>query len=119
MRSRLPSFPAGFASTFASKLLALSTSFDGTDASYAFDQEQPDQLWVGRRDDNRIVLHDPNNLADAARRLARLPAGHPQGYQDAFSAFVADVYAAVRGQMPDGMPTFQDGLRAASSQRLS
>ena len=37
-------------------------SFDGTDASYAFDQEQPDQVWVGRRDENRIVLRDPNTL---------------------------------------------------------
>ena len=77
-------------------------SFDGTDASYAFDQEQPDQMWVGRRDENRIVLRDPNNLSPAAGRLARLPAGHPQGYQDAFSAFVADVYAAVRGRSPTG-----------------
>jgi predicted dehydrogenase len=89
-------------------------SFDGTDASYAFDQEQPDQVWVGRRDENRIVLRDPNTLDATARRLARLPAGHPQGYQDAFSAFVADVYAAVRGQKPDGLPTFDDGLRAAA-----
>ena len=32
----------------------------------------------------------------------------------AFSAFVADVYAAVRGQKPDGLPTFDDGLRAAA-----
>jgi predicted dehydrogenase len=89
-------------------------SFDGTDASYAFDQEEPDQMWVGRRDENRIVLRDPNNLGAAASRLARLPAGHAQGYQDAFSAFVADVYAAVRGQKPDGLPTFEDGLRAAN-----
>jgi predicted dehydrogenase len=89
-------------------------SFDGTKASYSFDQEQPDQLWVGGLDENRIVLRDPATLSAAARRLARLPAGHPQGYQDAFSAFVADVYAAVRGQKPDGLPTFDDGLRAAA-----
>jgi predicted dehydrogenase len=89
-------------------------SFDGTDASYSFDQEQPDQMWVGRRDENRIVLRDPNNLEAAARRLVRLPAGHPQGYQDAFSAFVTDVYAAARGQKPDGLPTFNEGLRAAA-----
>ena len=89
-------------------------SFDGTDASYAFDQEQPNQIWVGRRDENRLVLRDPNNLSPAAGRLTRLPAGHPQGYQDAFSAFVADVYAAVRKEKPDGLPTFADGLRAAT-----
>ena len=35
------------------------------------------------------------------------------GYQDAFDAFVADAYAAVTGAVPDGLPTFGDGLRAA------
>jgi predicted dehydrogenase len=42
-----------------------------------------------------------------------LPPGHPQGYQDSFNAFVADTYAAVQGQKPEGLPTFRDGLRAA------
>jgi predicted dehydrogenase len=35
------------------------------------------------------------------------------GYQDAFNAFVADAYAAIRGERLDGLPTFTDGLRAA------
>ena len=42
-----------------------------------------------------------------------MPAGHPQGYQDCFDAFVADTYAALAGDAPDGLPTFADGLRAA------
>ena len=49
----------------------------------------------------------------AASAYSRLPAGHPQGYQDAFNAYVADVYASVAGNPPDGLPTFADGLRAA------
>lgn len=33
--------------------------------------------------------------------MQTLPAGHPLGYQDAFTAFVADVYAAIRtGEIP-------------------
>jgi predicted dehydrogenase len=84
-------------------------SVDGTDASFSFDQEQPETLWVGGRDENRLVLRDPSQLAAEAGRLARLPGGH----QDAFSAFVADVYASVRGAQPEGVPTFEDGLRAA------
>ena len=35
------------------------------------------------------------------------------GYQDAFNAFVRDAYAAIRGEAPEGLPTFADGLRAA------
>jgi predicted dehydrogenase len=53
-------------------------------------------------------------MSPAAARYAVVPPGHPQGYQDCFDAFVADVYAAVRdGTPPDGLPTFADGLSAA------
>jgi predicted dehydrogenase len=89
-------------------------SFDGPVASYVFDQEVPDALWVGGVTENRIVPRGPDTLTSAAARsYARLPAGHPQGYQDSFTAFVSDVYSAVAGQKPDGLPTFTDGLRAA------
>jgi len=88
-------------------------SFDGQEASYSFDQEQPDSLWVGGTAVNRVVMRGPDTFSDAAAAYARLPAGHPQGYQDAFTAFVADVYATVAGRKPDGLPTFADGLRAA------
>ena len=78
-----------------------------------FDQERPESLWEGRRATSRLHVRDPETLSPAAARYSRLPAGHPQGYQDSFNAFVADVYAAVQGQEPDGLPTFRDGLRAA------
>ena len=44
-----------------------------------------------------------------------MPAGHPQGYQDCFDAFVADTYRAVAAgsaEAIDGLPTFADGVRA-------
>jgi predicted dehydrogenase len=88
-------------------------SFDGTAASYVFDQEQPDSLWVGGRRENRVVPRGPDTLSPPAAGYARVPAGHPQGYQDCFNAFVGDVYAATAGQCPDGLPTFDDGRRAA------
>jgi len=89
-------------------------SFDGTAASYAFDQEHPDVLWVGGRDENALVTRGPDTLTSpGAQRYARLPAGHPQGYQDCFNAFVVDAYAAVSGDRPEDLPTFEDGLRAA------
>ena len=55
----------------------------------------------------------PEHCRRAAARLAKLPAGHPQGYADRFDLFVDDVYAAVHGEVPDGVPRFGDGLRAA------
>ena len=87
---------------------------DGANEALAFDQEEPEALWVGRRENVTLIKRDPGALSPAAARLATLPAGHPQGYNDCFDAFVADAYAAVvTGEAPDGLPAFRDGLRAA------
>jgi predicted dehydrogenase len=87
-------------------------SFDGPDASYAFDQEVPESLWIGGRDQNVVLLRG-TGIGQPVSTYSRLPAGHPQGYQDAFNAYVEDVYAALAGNAPDGLPMFADGLRAA------
>jgi predicted dehydrogenase len=87
---------------------------DGARESLVFDQESPESLWCGRRDGATLVHRDPQHLSAPAARLATLPAGHPQGYADCFDLFVADVYAAIRGEeLADGVPVFEDGLRAA------
>ncbi len=85
----------------------------GSSESVAFDQEQPETLWVGRRRGSLLIPRDADQLAPDAARLVTTPAGHPQGYQDAFNAFVADSYAAIGSGAPDGLPRFEDGLRAA------
>lgn len=92
---------------------------DGTLGSAAFDQEQPESAWFGNERGAQIVVRDPALGFPDQRRLAVVPAGHPQGYLDAFAAFVADTYVAVRAQgdrsaWPEGLPTFADGARAAS-----
>jgi hypothetical protein len=69
---------------------------------------------VGGRNGSRTVVRDPAALAPAAARYATLPAGHPQGYGDCFDAFVADTYAAVSGDKPDGLPTLADGSAAVA-----
>jgi predicted dehydrogenase len=87
---------------------------DGAHEALEFNQEEPESLWVGTREYARLIKRDPEALSDAARPYATLPGGHPQGYGDCFNAFVAEVYRAVRtGELPDGLPQFADGLRAA------
>jgi predicted dehydrogenase len=87
---------------------------DGAKEALAFDQEQPETLWCGRRDTTTILRRDPETLSPPAARFSTLPAGHPQGYADCFDGFVADLYDAVRTGAPaDGLPLFADGLRAA------
>ncbi|WP_029150538.1 Gfo/Idh/MocA family protein [Microbacterium indicum] len=84
-----------------------------TSEAYRFEQERPGTLRIGRRGSTEILEQDPAALAPDAARLAHVPAGHPTGYQDAFNAFVRDAYAAIRGERPEGLPTFADGVRAA------
>lgn len=83
----------------------------GTVESIVFDQEEPETLWLGRRAGSELLRRDESLHADALR-LSVLPPGHPLGLQDAFNAFVDDTYAAIRGERRDGLPTFDDGLRA-------
>lgn len=85
----------------------------GSAGTVAFDQEQPEQLWLGGRERNAVLVRDPDILSPPAARYARLPAGHAQGYQDCFNSLISDIRAAIAGEVPDGLPTFADGLRAA------
>ena len=86
---------------------------DGSAGSAAFDQENPESFWTGTAEGSRVFVRDPDSGSPGQRRLSYLPAGHPQGYGDCFAAFVADTYAAIGGEQPDGMPTFADGVRSA------
>lgn len=85
----------------------------GTAQSIRFAQERPEELWLGRREGSQLVLRDPAADAPDSARLSIVPTGHPMGYQDAFTAFVVDAYAAIGGAASEGLPTFPDGLRAA------
>jgi predicted dehydrogenase len=85
----------------------------GERASLRFEQERPETLWLGRRERTETLWRDGAYLSPGAARHAVIPVGHPQGYLDCFDAFVADTYAAIGGDEPDGLPRFADGRRAA------
>ena len=88
-------------------------SFESPTESYVFDQEAPEALWIGGLASNQIVLRGVAEESVEAKAYSFLPAGHPQGYQDCFNAFVNDTYRSISGIQVDGVPTFTDGLRAA------
>lgn len=92
---------------------ALTLEIHGTRQSLRFEQERPEELWIGMREESRLLLRDPLTAAPDSARLQHVPSGHAMGYQDAFNGFIADVYAAIGGETPDGLPTFEDGLRSA------
>lgn len=93
---------------------ALSFEVSGSDAAIAFAQETPDELWLGRADGSVTLAREERVLSPDAARLSVVPSGHPMGYLDAFTAFARDTYARVRGEEPEGLPLFADGVRAAS-----
>jgi predicted dehydrogenase len=82
-------------------------------AAIAFDQEEPETLWYGRRDGALVLRRAPETLSAAAARLSAFPGGHPQGYGDCFAAFLTDVYDAIRTPGSPRFPTFEDGRVAA------
>jgi len=88
-------------------------SFESPTECFVFDQEAPDSLWVGGLDSNQIVMRGSMDESIDSKLFSYLPSGHPQGYQDCFNSMVGDTYKAISGQETSGLPTFEDGLRAA------
>ncbi|GAA1617300.1 Gfo/Idh/MocA family protein [Actinoplanes couchii] len=89
-------------------------SVEGETSSVQFDQENPDALWIGARAGNQVIPRGAEASHPDAAPYNPIPVGHPMGYQDCFTAFTGDVYRAIRGESVDGLPTFTDGLRAAT-----
>jgi predicted dehydrogenase len=91
----------------------LSIEIYGTKSGVAWDQERPDELWIGHRDSaNCVMVKDPSLLAPAARGYADLPGGHSEGYDDTFKQIFRRFYASIRdAHTPHDYPQFSDGLR--------
>jgi predicted dehydrogenase len=93
---------------------------NGSRASLRWEQERADELWVGCRDEaSKTIVRDPGLMSDEARRHTRLPAGHAEGWADAFRNLMASVYSFVAAGFnivgnadKIDFPTFEDGYRA-------
>jgi predicted dehydrogenase len=89
---------------------------EGTRAGLTWDQEAPTELLVRPADGpKQIVVKDPLANAESARRLSRYPAGHGEGYGQAFRNLFADVYDAIAGRPHAPFPTFRDGHRGVAA----
>jgi predicted dehydrogenase len=94
----------------------LSIEIYGTKCSVAWDQERPDELWIGQRNQpNQIIIKDPSLLKDKARSYADLPGGHSEGYDDTFKQVFRRFYASILepGSSAE-YPQMSDGLRQMS-----
>ena len=85
----------------------------GTKCGVAWDQEKPDELWIGNRNtNNQIIIKDPSLLKPQAKSYADLPGGHSEGYDDTFKQVFRRFYASIGdpSATPE-YPQFVDGLR--------
>ena len=85
----------------------------GSEATVAWNSEQPNELWIGHRNQaNQQLIRDPGLVSEAARAHISYPGGHNEGYEDSFKqSFKAfyDYIAAADFTAPEPFPTFADG----------
>ena len=91
----------------------LSIEIYGTKMGVQWNQERPDELWIGRRNEpNMVLVKDPSLLKGDAAGFADLPGGHSEGYDDCHKQLYKRFYARVADpKAPVDYPTFADGLR--------
>ena len=90
----------------------------GEKAGLEWKQEHPNQLVVKYPDKPAEIWGRGNGyIAPAAARFTRTPAGHPEGYLEAFGNIYADVFRAIRAdvsgkKLPGDLdyPTIADGV---------
>lgn len=88
---------------------------DGSKKAIAWNQEEPNQLWVGYREKaNEVIIKDPSLLDESVRKYAHYPGGHPEGYPDGLKNLFMNVYDFIRSgkdprKVKPDFPIFEDG----------
>lgn len=97
---------ATFSAAAAGRKNQLLFELEGSLGGFTWDQESPDVLLHRHAESpTEVVVKDPT------RDGGRYPAGHAEGYGDAFRAILGEAYAAMAGEPHGPFPTFADGHR--------
>ncbi|MBT5739240.1 MAG: Gfo/Idh/MocA family oxidoreductase [Planctomycetes bacterium] len=87
----------------------------GTEGAIEWDQEQPNDLKVIGSDGAATTIRTATGAAgEASTSLTRTPAGHPEGYLEAFANIYIAFARAIRQQeqpLANPFPTVDDGVR--------
>lgn len=85
----------------------------GTKSGVSWNQERPDELWIGHRNaPNQVIIKDPSLLIGGAAGFADLPGGHSEGYDDSHKQLFKRFYRRIADpSIAIDYPTFADGLR--------
>jgi predicted dehydrogenase len=98
----------------------LQVEVNGTTGSVKWIQERPNEMWFGYRDKmNGHMLRDASLFDESVGKYISLPAGHNEGWADAFKnlmrniyTFIADDLNPVKDAGKIDFATFEDGYRA-------
>ncbi len=84
---------------------------DGTEGGFGWKVDRPNEI-VHRMADRSVatITRNPDAMAPDAARLSFSPAGHAEGFGDAFRNLFRDVYSAIGG-VDISYPTLADGYR--------
>ncbi len=85
----------------------------GTKCGVMWNQERPDELWIGHRNSpNQIIVKDPSLMLPGAQSFADLPGGHSEGYDDSHKQLFKRFYGRIANSAVEiDYPTFDDGVR--------
>ncbi|MCA9240322.1 MAG: Gfo/Idh/MocA family oxidoreductase [Planctomycetales bacterium] len=89
----------------------LSFEIDGSKSALGWNQETPNELWIGRRDSpNEVMMKDASLMHEEVRDYAHYPGGHNEAYPDGPKNLFRNVYGFLAGTRPGGdFATFEDG----------
>jgi len=88
----------------------------GTRGSLAWRQEQPNELQHAvKGGSTRMLQRGSSRLSAQARKFTRLPAGHPEGFIEAFANIYLEIVSAIRAKIEGqqgtfDFPTVEDGV---------
>ena len=85
-------------------------SVDGSQRGFEWNQQEPNSYVEFNTTGNVERQRAPDDLPADIAWMSRLPAGHAEGYVDAFRNIVAQAWSAMRGEASD-YPNFADGMR--------
>jgi predicted dehydrogenase len=98
---------------------ALTLEIDGSRGALAWAQETPETIWIGsnRPEGSRVLPRTPD--PEPAMGVPSLPAGHPEGWGDAWKDLLRPFYRRIAEGVPPpapgedpGYPTLRVGARA-------
>ncbi|GAA3855529.1 Gfo/Idh/MocA family oxidoreductase [Celeribacter arenosi] len=78
--------------------------------------EEPNQVYytpVGGR--TQIMEKGEGGLSHEAGRMSRVAIAHPEGFPLAVANIYVDLAASIRGELRDGLPLAEDGLRSMAA----